>query len=84
MKLLIIAISLLLLGGCNFKSKEQLSKRIKINGLICPEGYSTPQQVQKDFTECNYYDEKKAAEASKSPIKPDCIQCLENKGYELE
>ena len=84
MKFLIITISLLLLSGCSIKSQEQLSKRVKVNGLICPEGHSTPSQVQKDLTECNYYDEKKAAEASQSPIKPECIHCLEKKGYELE
>jgi len=84
MKLFILAISLLLLSGCNFKSQEQLSKRIKINGLICPEGYSTVQQANKDLTECNYYDEKAAAEASQSPIGPECKKCLEDKGYELE
>lgn len=84
MKLFILAISLLLLSGCNFKSEEEFSKRVKINGLICPEGHSTPQQVEKDLTECNYYDEKAAAKASESPIKPECKSCLEDKGYELE
>ena len=29
-------------------------------------------------------DEKKAAEASKSQINPECIRCLEDRGYELE
>jgi len=77
MKLFILAITIILLSGCN-------SKRVTVNGLICPEGSSTPQQVQKDLTECNYYDEKKAAEASHSPIKPECKSCLEEKGYELE
>lgn len=77
MKLFILTITILLLSGCG-------PKRITVNGLICPEGYSTPQQTVKDFTECQYYDEKKAAEASKSPISPTCIRCLEDKGYELE
>ena len=76
-KLSILTISVLMLGACS-------SKRVTFNGLICPEGHATPQQVEKDLTECNYYDEKKAAEASKSPIKPECLHCLENKGYELE
>lgn len=84
MKLFILAITLILLSGCNFKSQEGFSKRVKINGLICPAGYSTPQQAEKDLTECHYYDEKAAAKASESPIKPECIKCLEDKGYELE
>jgi len=84
MKLLILAISLLLLTGCSFKSEEEFSKRVRINGLVCPEGSSTPQQVQKDLTQCNYYDEKKAADASKTQLKPACKKCLEDKGYELE
>jgi len=77
MKIFILMITLLLLSACN-------SKRITVNGLICPEGYSTPQQTVKDFTQCRYYDEKKAAEASMSPLSPECIKCLEKKGYELE
>jgi len=76
-RLMILLIPVLIFQACS-------SKRVRVNGLICPEGYSTPQQVQKDLTECDYYDEKKAAEASKSPIKPDCLECLEKKGYELE
>ena len=76
-KLIILTISVLMLSACS-------SKRVTFNGLICPEGHYTPQQMEKDLTECNYYDEKKAAEASQSPIKPECIQCLEKKGYELE
>ncbi len=83
MKNIIVVLILLLVTGCSFKSQEQLDKRIKINGLICPEGYST-HQVEKDLTQCRYYDEKEAAEASKSPLEPACVQCLENKGYELE
>ena len=77
MKILFLTLAVLLLGGCG-------PKRLTVNGMICPEGYSTPQQTVKDFTECKYYDEKKAAEASKSPISPACIQCLEDKGYKLE
>ena len=76
-KLIILTISVLMLSACS-------QKRVTFNGLICPEGYFTPQQMEKDLTECNYYDEKKAAEASQSPIKPECILCLEKKGYELE
>ncbi|HIC44032.1 MAG TPA: hypothetical protein EYO73_06990 [Sulfurimonas sp.] len=84
MKLFILAISLLLLSGCSFKSQEELAKRVKVNSLICPEGFSTPKHVHKNLTYCNYYDEKKAAEASKSPLKSACKNCLEDKGYKLE
>jgi len=76
MKILFLTLAVLLLSGCS-------SKSVTINGLICPEGFST-HQVQKDLTQCQYYDEKKAAEASHSPIKPACIECLESKGYQLE
>ncbi len=76
MKYFIFLLTLFVLTACN-------AKRVTINGLICPEGYST-HQVQKDLTQCKYYDEKAAAEASKSPIKPDCRECLEAKGYEIE
>lgn len=75
-KVLFLIPAFLFLSACSTKS-------VTINGLICPEGYST-HQVQKDLTQCRYYDEKKAAEASKSPIKPDCRECLEEKGYRLE
>ena len=76
-RLIILSISVLMLSACS-------SKRVRVNGLICPEGSSTPQQVQKDLTQCNYYDEKKAAEASHSPLEPACKKCLEDKGYELQ
>ena len=76
MKLFILAITLILFTACN-------SNRITVNGLICPEGYST-HQIQKDLSQCRYYDEKKAAEASESPLKPGCKSCLEGKGYELQ
>ncbi len=76
MKILFLALTLLILSGCN-------SKRPTINDLICPEGHST-HQIQKDLTECKYYDQKKAAEASESQLEPACIKCLEDRGYELE
>lgn len=75
-KTLFLALILFFLGACS-------TKRMTVNGLICPEGFST-HQVHKDLTQCQYYDEKKAAEASHSPIKPACIECLESKGYQLE
>jgi hypothetical protein len=76
MKYLIFLLTLFVLTACS-------SKEVRVNGLICPEGYST-HQVQKDLTQCKYYDEKAAAEASKSPITPVCRECLEAKGYEIE
>ncbi len=76
MKIVLWILTVMLAVGCS-------SNRVTINGLICPEGFST-HQVQKDLTECQYYDEKKAAEASQSPIKPECRQCLEEKGYEIK
>ncbi len=75
-KILFLTLTLLVLSACS-------TKPMTINGLICPEGFST-HQVHKDLTQCQYYDEKKAAEASMSPIAPACIQCLEDKGYKLE
>ena len=76
MKYLIFLLTLFVFTACN-------SKRVTVNGLICPEGYST-HQVEKDLTQCKYYDEKAAAEASKSPIEPVCRECLETKGYKIE
>jgi len=73
---LFLATTLLLLTACS-------SKSIDINGLICPENRSI-NQVQQDLSQCQYYDEKKAAEASKSPIKVKCRECLEEKGYRRE
>ncbi|MDF1881072.1 hypothetical protein JHD50_07095 [Sulfurimonas sp. MAG313] len=83
MKLFMLMMSLLLLSACSFKSEEELFKRVKINGLICPEGFST-HQVKKDLSECQYYDQKKAAEAAMPSIKPECVSCLEKKGYKLQ
>lgn len=83
MRALMIVLSLFLLTACSLQSKTALKHRVKVNGLICPEGYSQP-AVDKDLKECHYYDEKKAAEASESPLKPDCAKCLEEKGYEIE
>ncbi len=83
MRYLLIILGLVLLTSCSLQSKTQLKQRVKINGFICPEGYSQP-AVEKDLTQCNYYDEKKAAEASKSPLKPACAKCLEERGYEIE
>lgn len=74
-KFLLIA-ALLFFGACS-------SKSITINGLICPAEFSQ-ERVHRDITQCKYYDEKAAAEASKSKLNPECISCLEEKGYKLE
>ena len=73
---LLLGTMLLLLAACS-------STKLDINGLICPEDLSM-NQVQKDLSQCRYYDEKRAAEASQSPIKVECRECLEEKGYRLE
>lgn len=75
-RVLFLIFTLLFFSACSTKS-------VMINGLICPEGYST-HQVQKDLTQCRYYDQKKAGEASLSPIEPECKACLEDRGYKLE
>lgn len=74
--LLLLTAALLFLSGCS-------TKHVTINRLICPEGFSE-HQIHKDLTQCRYYDEKEAAEASKSKIAPACRECLEERGYRLE
>ena len=59
------------------------TKHIRVGGMICPEGH-TEQMVHRDLSQCRYYDEKAAAEASKSKIAPECIECLQKKGYMIE
>ena len=76
MKYLIFLLPLLIFSACS-------TKNVRINGLSCPADFSQ-ERVHKDITRCRYYDEKKAAEASKRPIKQDCVECLEKKGYKLE
>ncbi len=76
MKYLIFLLPILIFSACS-------SKNIKINGLACPAEFSQ-ERVHKDITECDYYDEAAAAKASQSQIKPECIECLEKRGYKLE
>ena len=76
MKYLIFLLPLLIFSACS-------TKNVKVNGLICPAEFSQ-ERVHKDITSCKYYDEKAAAKASKSQIKPACKECLESKGYKLE
>lgn len=75
-RVLFLIFALLFFSACS-------TKNLTINGLICPEDFSA-YQIHKDLTQCHYYDEKKAAEASKSKIAPECRECLHERGYELE
>ena len=70
------SIVVLLLLGCS-------NKYFQVNGLVCPADYSE-QMVQRDLKECRYYDEKAIEESSKSPISPECRECLKEKGYRLK
>jgi len=72
----LLLISVLIIVGCS-------SKNIEINGLVCPDTH-TEQMVQTDLNLCRYYDEKAIAESSKSPLSPDCRECLEKKGYKIK
>jgi len=72
----ILAFVLLFLSACS-------SKSYTVNGVVCPSTHSE-QQVQNDLKACRYYDEKAIAEAHKSPIQPECIECLEKRGYSLQ
>ena len=67
---------MLLLVGCS-------SKNVEINGLVCPDNL-TEQMVQRDLSECRYYDEKRIAEKSKAPLSIECQECLKKKGYEIK
>ena len=68
--------ALLFFVGCS-------SKNLEINGLVCPDNISE-QMVQRDLSECKYYDEKRIAERSKSPLSIECQKCLKKKGYEIK
>ncbi len=76
LSLLALIFAALFISGCE-------TKQIRVGGMVCPEGH-TEQMVQRDLGQCRYYDEKAAAEASKSKIAPECIECLEKKGYLIE
>ena len=73
LSLLAIILAALFISGCE-------TKHIRVGGMVCPEGH-TEQMVHRDLSQCRYYDEKAAAEASKSKIAPECIECLQEKGY---
>lgn len=68
-------ILILMLCGCT-------SKRLTINGMICPEGHSEA-RARADFTACRYYDLKDADKTSTANITIECKECLEKKGYTI-
>lgn len=76
---MILITTLLFLGGCS-------TKNIRIGGMMCPEGY-TQEQINQDLSECRFYGEQEQREAQKAAfpkeVQPECIECLEAKGYEL-
>jgi hypothetical protein len=71
--------AVLLLGGCS-------SKKIRVGGMMCPEG-ATPAQVEQDLRECRFYGpaEMEAAQKASLPkeVEPECVKCLEEKGYKI-
>lgn len=70
---------LLLTAGCS-------SKNIRIGGMMCPEGYSQA-QINQDLAECRFYGPQEQREAQKAAfpkeVEPECIECLEAKGYKI-
>ncbi len=76
LSLLAIILVALFISGCE-------TKHIRVGGMVCPEGH-TEQMVHRDLSQCRYYDEEAAAKASQSKISPECIECLEKKGYQIE
>ncbi len=74
--LFVCSITVLFYVGCS-------SKRITINGLICPPGHSE-EMIQNDFRECRYYDMEAIEKSSQPNIDEECLRCLEEKGYIIE
>lgn len=76
---LLIALSMLVLTGCT-------TKYVRVGGMMCPEG-NTPQQIDQDLRECRFYgpaeDEAAAKAAFPKEVEPECIKCLEEKGYKI-
>ncbi|WP_345985528.1 hypothetical protein WCX49_13185 [Sulfurimonas sp. HSL-1656] len=81
MRIATVALVLLLAGlaGCS-------TKNIRIGGMMCPEGYSQ-EQIHQDMQECRFYgpaeDEAAAKAAFPRDVEPECIKCLEEKGYKI-
>ncbi len=77
MKTILFSALLLLLAGCS-------TKNVTFNGLVCPADHSE-QMVQRDLTECRYYDQDDAARSARPPrLTDECVECLEKRGYEIE
>jgi hypothetical protein len=74
-----LAGALLLVAGCS-------TTQIRVGGMMCPEGYSQD-QVNRDLHECRFYgpaeDEAAARAAFPREVGPECIQCLEERGYKI-
>ncbi len=74
--LFLSAAALLLMGGCATKS-------LKIGGMVCPEGH-TEEMIHSDFRDCRAYDDKVAEESSRPKLSPECVECLEARGYQVD
>ena len=58
-------------------------KNITVNGLVCPEDFDEA-RINKDLTECRYYDESDAKRSAKPKLSDDCKECLIKRGYDIE
>ncbi len=77
MKLLYISfLALIILTSCS-------RKNITINGLICPDKH-TEQMVQRDLSECHYYDQQAIENSTTPKLSDECKECLIKRGYEIE
>lgn len=61
-------------------------KYVRVGGMSCPQGYSQD-RIDQDMRECRFYgeSEQEAAQKASFPqeVGPECIQCLEAKGYQI-
>ena len=62
------------------------TKDIRVGGMTCPEGYSQD-RIEHDMRECRFYgpseDEAAAKAAFPKEVEPECVKCLEEKGYKI-
>ncbi len=69
----------ILLAGCS-------GKHVRVGGMMCPAGY-VQQRIDRDLRECRFYgpQEQEAAQKAAFPkeVEPECIECLEKKGYKI-
>jgi hypothetical protein len=74
-----LILALLVVTGCS-------TKNVRVGGMMCPEGYSQ-EQINQDLRECRFYgpaeDEAAAKAAYPKEVEPECIKCLEEKGYKI-